>query len=229
VTSVPKPPKSAFNKPWCSYQDQVVLLQQRGLIVTNPTAATDLLSHLNYYRFSGYCVAFERARHQFHPNITFEQVHEAYDFDRLLRDLVTEALEWIELDLRTAIAYHFGQQHGSFGHTDPDRFFHRFHHQKWLEKLHEEAVRSREPFVTHFEATYREFPDLPIWMATEVMSFGALSQMFKGLKRIDQKAVSARYGRQPRDMVSWMHQLVYVRNLCAHHSRLWDRNMVHQT
>lgn len=228
------PPKSPFNKPWLSYQDQVALLQQRGLTIADPAAAAGFLSHTNYYRFSGYCLAFEQARHQFHPQVTFEQIQTAYEFDRVLRDLVTEALELTELDLRAAIAYHFGQQHGAFGHTDPTKFFHRFGHQSWIDlsgrrcqgwidKLHDEAVRSKELFVTHFRATYTQFPDLPIWMATEVMSFGALSQMFQGMMRQDQKAVSARYGRQPSDLASWMHHLVYVRNLCAHHSRLWDR------
>lgn len=235
MTSGSLPPaKPAFNKTWLPYADQVALLQKRGLVVADPAAAGAFLSHVNYYRFSGYCLAFESARHTFIPNTTFEQVQAAYEFDRVLRDLITEALEVIELDVRTAVAYHFGQTHGAFGHTDPANFYAHFNHQAWtdargrrvpgwIDKLHEEADRSSELFVTHYRATYAEFPDLPIWMATEVMSFGALSQMFKGMLRPDQKAVAARYGRQPSDLASWLHHMVYVRNLCAHHSRLWDR------
>lgn len=234
MTINPPPTKQSFNKPWLAYNDQVALLQQRGLIVADVSSAAEFLSHVNYYRFAGYCLAFEAARHRFHPNVTFEQVRDAYEFDRILCDLLTEALEIIELDLRTAIAYQFGHNHGPFGHTDPSNFYGHFQHQSfkdsgghwipgWIDKLHEEAKRSRELFVIHYEKTYSEFPDLPVWMATEVMSFGAISQMFSGMLRTDQKFVSARYGRQPRDLASWMHHLVYVRNLCAHHSRLWDR------
>jgi abortive infection bacteriophage resistance protein len=218
-----QPPKLPFSKPWRSHQAQVSLLQQRGLVIGDPAVAASFLSHINYYRFSGYCLAFEEARHRFVPGVTFEHVRAAYEFDRVLRDLVTEALEVVELDLRSTIAYHFGRQHGAFGHTDSARFFHRFRHHQWLDKLHEEACRSSEVFIAHFKAAYIEFPDLPIWMATEIMSFGALSQMFQGMTRQDQRAVSARYGLQNRDLTSWMHHLVYVRNLCAHHSRLWDR------
>jgi abortive infection bacteriophage resistance protein len=60
-------------------------------------------------------------------------------------------------------------------------------------------------------------------MVTEVMSFGGLSKMFMGMSRRDQKVISNRYGLQPIILQSWMHHFVYVRNLCAHHSRVWDR------
>lgn len=218
-----RPPKIPFQKPWLSYADQVKLLQQRALVVADVPAAEQILAHLSYYRFSGYCLAFESQRHQFVAGATFEQVFEAYSFDLTLRDFITEALEVVEVDLRAAVAYVFGQQHGPFGHADPSNFFLRFEHQTWLDRLRDEAGRSSELFVTHFRNTYGEFPDLPIWIATEVMSFGGLSRMFSGMIKADQKAVAQRYGLQPRVLRSWMHHLVYVRNLCAHHCRLWDR------
>jgi len=222
MTPQPLPPPS-YQKPWLSYQDQVALLQSRGMVIADLAAAAEFLRHVNYYRFSGYCLAFEQARHQFQPNVAFEQVQAAHAFDRVLRDVVTEALEIVEVDLRTAIAYHFGQRHGAFGHLSRVQFFQRFKHADWISKLHDEANRSSELFVMHFKATYREFPNLPVWVATEIMSFGGLSHMYTGMLRHDQKAISARYGLQPGDLASWMHHMVYVRNLCAHHSRLWDR------
>jgi abortive infection bacteriophage resistance protein len=87
----------------------------------------------------------------------------------------------------------------------------------------DQARRSSELFVEHFRATYAEYPDLPVWVATEVMSFGCLSKMLDGMLKADQKSVSARYAAQPQTLVSWAHHLVYVRNLCAHHARLWDK------
>ena len=57
----------------------------------------------------------------------------------------------------------------------------------------------------------------------EVMSFGALSKMYHGMLRPDQRIIARRYGVQSQDLVTILHHLVYVRNLCAHHSRLWDR------
>lgn len=212
-----------YDKRWFSYEQQVQKLIERGLAVRDKAAAQRFLAHLNYYRFSGYCLAFEAEWHVFREGTTFEDVAAAYEFDRSLRDLLTEALETIEVDLRTAVAYHFGEKYGAFGHTAPASFFHEDRHGEWLKRLRDEADRSKELFVTHFRRNYEEFPDLPIWIVTEVMSFGSLSKMYRCMQRQDQRKIARCYGVQPADLENWMHHCVYVRNLCAHHSRLWDR------
>lgn len=212
-----------YTKLWLSVSDQVEKLKSYGLIVQDEQSAKIFLLHLNYYRFSGYGVAFEQSRHVYVSGTTFEAIRDTYYFDRALRDLVTESLEVIELDIRAAIAYCFGKHYGAFGHATKGRFFHRFNHQAWRDKLHDETRRSDEAFVKHYRKTYCEFPDLPIWIATEIMSFGALSRMYSGMLKSEQKVIAARYGIQPKTLQSWMHHLVYVRNLCAHHVRLWDR------
>lgn len=212
-----------YPKKWLSVPDQLQKLQGRGLVIADMTAAADFLSHINYYRFTGYGLVFEQPRHTYLAGTTFEQIRQAYEFDRALRDLFTESIELIELDLRTVLAHTFGETYGPFGHVDLLNFYKRTDHPEWLGKLRAEAKRSRELFIDHYKVTYQEFPDLPIWVATEVMSFGALSRMLEALNKSDLKRIAARYRLQPLTLVSCVHHLVYVRNLCAHHSRLWDR------
>ena len=199
------------------------MLETRGLVVADPTAAAEFLAHVNYYRLSGYCLAFEQARHQFVKDTTFEQVRRSYDFDLSVRDLLNEALELVEVDFRTCVAHHFGKARGTFGHTQAASFDRGFNHANWLDHFRKEVTRSKERFVIHFQTTYQGFPDLPVWVATEVMSFGCLSTMFSGMESVDQKVIALRYGLQPMILQSCMHHLVYVGNLCAHHARLWDR------
>lgn len=215
--------ESPYNKPWLPIPSQIQKLESNGLEIADKKAAELFLRHLNYYRFSGYGLAFESSRHRYRPGTTFEQIRAAYEFDRCLRDLVYESMEVIELDVRTSVAYRFGEVYGPFGHIDPKCFFRRFDHHPWLKGLRVEAKRSRERFIGHFKQTYREYPDLPIWVATEVMSFGAISKMISGMLKPDIKFVASRYGMQPTTFVSCLHHLVYVRNICAHHARLWDR------
>ncbi|NER00847.1 MAG: Abi family protein [Cyanothece sp. SIO2G6] len=213
-----------YDKDWLPVSDQVQKLESNGLIVADKSAAEKFLRHLNYYRFSGYGLAFEESRHKFVPDTTFEQLRQAYEFDRNLRDLIYESMEVIELDVRTTVAYSFGKKYQAFGHIDSANFFRTFQHGDWIVKLREETERSRERFVEHFKNTYSEYPDLPIWVATEIMSFGALSKMIEGMHRDDQKYIAQRYGIQPQTFTSCLHHLVYVRNICAHHARLWDRS-----
>ncbi|MGO8689868.1 MAG: Abi family protein [Thermoguttaceae bacterium] len=219
--SSPRLPRYA--KPWLSYPDQVARLITRGLSVPDEAVAERFLAHVNYYRLSGYCLAFEQQRRTFLPGVTFDDVAGAYAFDVVLRDLLTEALEVIEIDVRACLAYSFGQGHGAFGHADAANFFRRFDHADWIQHVRTEVDRSTERFIEHFRATYADYPDLPIWVLSEVMSFGTLTRMYRGMERADQRAIARRYGLQNADFGSILLHMAYVRNLCAHHSRIWDR------
>lgn len=212
-----------YDKPWLSISEQVNRLASRGLVIDDRKAAEAMLWHLNYYRFSGYCLAFETNRHQFREGTKFGQVIAAYQFDVSLRDLLTEALEVIEVDVRASVAHCFGEKAGAFGYLDEKWFRPSFDHDTWMKKVQEEVDRSSELFVAHFQSTYSQYPNLPFWIATEIMSFGAVSKVFGGLLDAYQKPISARYNMQKEDFASALHHLTYVRNVCAHHCRLWDR------
>jgi abortive infection bacteriophage resistance protein len=234
----PKSP-SPFHKPWNDFPQLLDLFEKRGVAVPDRQTAIEFLSHVNYYRLSGYCVAFEvGGRHTFASGITFDDIRRAYDFDFELRDLLSEALEVIEIDVRTILAYHLGGKYGAFGHTDPTNFYQLpksasqkanssgkfiFDHAEWLKSVQSDTKRSKELFVTHFKDNYNSYPNLPLWIATEVISFGSLSKMCSGLKNPDRRIVASRYGVQPGVLESWAHHLSVVRNHCAHHSRVWDR------
>lgn len=215
--------RAPYDKPWLSIDDQLEKLESRGLMIDDPKEAKQFLWHLNYYRFSGFCLAFEQSRYSFKSGTTFSQVRAAYDFDVKLRDLLTEALEVIEVDTRSAIAHIFGEKSGAFGYADTKHFRPSMKHADWLSRVEDEAKRSSELFVEHFKAQYDGFPTLPFWIATEIMSFGAVSKMYSGLLDQYQTPVANRYNMQKKDFGSILHHLTYVRNVCAHHCRLWDR------
>lgn len=217
----------AFTKPPLSYPDQVALLVSRGLNVYDQTKAASFLRCTNYYRLSAYCVPFEIKRHQFKENVDFESLCGLYEFDRRLRSIIDEAIEMIEISMRASIAYYIAHNHGAFAHEQDTIFFDRCkgRHPEWLEQVHKETERSKETFIQHYRNTYADFPALPIWMAVEVMSFGALSQLFHNLRRGDQIGIAKGMGFHHRILASWLHTFTYVRNLCAHHSRLWNREL----
>ena len=87
MSTQPSSLRTPYQKSWLSCADQVAKLVSRGLTVADPAAAERFLSHVNYYRFSGYCLAYEQQRHTF-TGCTFEQVRATYDFDMVLRDIV---------------------------------------------------------------------------------------------------------------------------------------------
>lgn len=215
-----------YSKPPLTFAQQVALLQSRGLTIADTAAAESYLSQINYYRFSAYCPPFETARHKFRPGVTFGQVQALYEFDRQLRVVIYEALETAENITRTAMAYHLAHRYSDpFMHENPGNFYPGFNHREWLDKVHAEAVRSHETFIEHYKNDYTGFPALPIWMAVEIMAFGSLSKLFAGLVRDDQIAIAKKFGIHSSVLVSWLHTMAYVRNICAHHSRLWNREL----
>lgn len=90
---------------------------------------------------------------------------------------------------------------------------------------------SSDEFLKHFARNYKDFPNVPIWMLTEVMSMGALSRLYKGMRNDtkagfeDKQLIANESSMHYKQLQDWLHVLTYVRNVCAHHSRLWNREL----
>jgi abortive infection bacteriophage resistance protein len=215
-----------YAKEALTFDDQLALLIRRGLHVPNEGQALEVLKRISYYRLAGYWFRFRIAgTENFEPGSSFEEAVRLYEFDRKLRLLLLDAVERLEVSLRTSVTYCFGHAYGAFGHIDPVNFARPRvpgEHGRWLEAVRDEASRSHELFVGNYKAKYDGFPDLPIWMASELTSFGTLSKMIAGMKNSDQKVVAGTFGVHQTIFVSWIHAISVVRNRCAHHSRLWN-------
>lgn len=241
-------------KPWLSFENQLRQLEARGLQVDAPAAALDYLERLGYYRLSGYWyplreidVAASRAQGKpirldsFMPGSRFEHVVQLYVFDKKLRLLAMDALERIEMAVRVDIAYLLGQRdpaahenpaclHGNFAKKvityGPDKG--KTEHQVWLVKYQGLLHRARkEPFISHH---MRHYGRLPIWVAVEIWDFGLLSKLFAGMKRADQDQIAKIYGAPDGiAFAQWLRSLNFIRNVSAHHSRLWNINVVERS
>jgi abortive infection bacteriophage resistance protein len=239
-------------KPWLSFDAQLEHLQARGLQVDDPVRARDYLERLGYYRLSGYWYplrAIDRAASNAHgkvvrrldtfvPGSRFEDVVRLYIFDKKLRLMAIDALERIEMAVRVDVAYLLGKRdplahenpahlHGNFSKKQilrgPDKG--KTQHQVWLAKYQTLLNRARnESFVQHH---LRHYGKLPIWAAIEVWDFGLLSKLFAGMQYEDQKNIAATYKvSNGKAFAQWLRSLNFIRNVSAHHSRLWNINMV---
>ena len=219
-----------FSKPAISISDQVALLQRRGMIVCDDSAAEHSLSFLSYYRLRAYWLPFEiPARdendHAFLQGTTIDAVLMLYKFDRSLRLLVLDAIEQVEVAFRGQWAHHMAMRHGPHGYLEPSLYARQDHHHQAVSKLRGEFNRSRDTFAEHYRNKYTS-PELPpIWMAAETISLGQLSKWIRNLKfRSDRKAIADPFRLNERTFTSFCHHVSYVRNICAHHGRLWNKS-----
>lgn len=219
-----------FSKPPLSFADQRDLLKRRGMAITDEAKALGCLGHLNYYRLRAYWLGMEGPKdaasgdHCFKPGTSFEDALALYVFDRKLRLLLMDAIERVEVSVRTRWANHLAVAHGAHAYLDASLFHDPTQHAKSLDQLREEIARSKETFIEHYRTTYTDPPLPPVWAACEVMSFGQLSRWAGNLKhRKDRQAIASAYGLDAQVLTSFLHHLATVRNLCAHHARLWNR------
>jgi abortive infection bacteriophage resistance protein len=115
----------------------------------------------------------------------------------------------------------------SHWHLDEELFINKQTHVEILEMISEECDKSREISIVHYKATYTEPTIPPIWMLIEILSFGQCVKICKSLKREYKNKISRTFDDEDEQFImSWMHCLFALRNNCAHHSRLWNRNFV---
>lgn len=240
------------NKEWKSFTEQLKILQNRGLIVENEGAAIDYLDRIGYYRLSGYWYSFRKFKmkqnanriishyrdDEFNEKSRFEDAVKLYVFDKKLRLLALDALERIELAVRVDIAHLLGEKDihayekahlldGNFSKKEIKKGINggKTYHQVWLERHADVLYRARrEPFVDHYNKKYGK---LPIWVAIECWDFGLMSKLYAGMKIIDQTIIAKKYGADNgRVFAGWLRGFNFIRNVSAHHSRLWNINIL---
>jgi abortive infection bacteriophage resistance protein len=218
-----------FTKPSLTIQQQIEKLQGRGMIVGDLSLAAHCFQHISYYRLRAYWLPFEvpaevDGEHQFAEGTAFEDAVSLYVFDRQLRLLVMDAIERIEVSLRGAWAYRLATQYGSHGYLDPALYARSDQFARALNSLLDEIDWSKDTFIKHYKSKYDDPEHPPVWMVSEVLSLGQLSKWFSNLKaRADRQAISKVYGLDEKVLTSAAHHLTYVRNICAHHGRLWNK------
>ncbi|HEY2858470.1 MAG TPA: Abi family protein [Terracidiphilus sp.] len=215
-----------YAKPHLPYEDQVNLLISRGLECPDRSRALLWLKRTGYYRLSAYFLPFKNpGTDTFRPGTTLDHVLDLYEFDSGLRLLVLDALDSIEVCARAVITYHLAKDLGVFGYADSANFAASYNHAEFMKLLKREEGRSSEVFIAHYRGKYTSETELPVWMATELITFGALSKMYEHLRTGLRKRIAREFNQPQPVFVSWLHALTAVRNVCAHHSRLWNREL----
>lgn len=222
----------SYPKPPTKLSEQLELLSHRGMRLTEQ--AEHYLSHIGYYRLRGYWIPFEDPSapdgdHRFQSGTTFDDVLNLYIFDRELRLLVIDAIERIEVSVRNQWQNVLGLEHGAHAYLKSELFHSARQYGRCLAELSSEYERSKETHIKHYRKKYEKSgnPDLPpIWSAVEIMTLGQFSHWLSNLKPKSLKGKIAKpYGLDEAVLCSFLHHLTVIRNICAHHARLWNRSM----
>ena len=208
-------------------EQQIEILQERGLLIDDIEQAIDVLDTISYFRLAGYWKHFEidHFTHQFREGSCFSDIVKLYSFDKQLRALLFTAIQTIEVSVRTKIIKHFSPGFGPFWFMDETFALNDARFATNLAVIRKEVSRSHDDFITEHFRRYSE-PDLPpVWKTLEVISMGTLSKLYSNFSDATAKhAVAREFGLNHHKFLrSWLECLAVLRNCCAHHSRLSNR------
>lgn len=220
-----------YAKPSLTIDQQIAHLRAKGMHIGDDATAAYWLRHVSYYRLSAYWLYFEFPKGQngprFRPGTSFDKVTSLYDFDRILRRLVMRGTEHVEVALRGSWAYQLAQHGNGHSYLDAHLYSDRKEFHKNLAKLAGEVGWSRETYIKHYRDSYDSPAVPPVWMVAEMMSFGQLSRWYSNLAdRALRNRIAAPLNLPETVLVPLVRHVTDIRNICAHHGRLWNRGFL---
>jgi len=217
-----------YTKTPISSADHITLLKGRGLAIADEQRAERYLETIGYYRLSGYMYHLQKRdkSHRFLPNVTFDTIVDTYKFDKKLRAVVAEYMERIEVALRAKLTNIYSLKYGFYWYNDQALFSDNAVFISINADINDKFKEEKEHFVKAFKTNHPGETRLPSPMALEVLSLGKLARLYKALATTEEKKrVSKEFGLIITLFESWVIWLANVRNICAHHSRLWNKVM----
>jgi abortive infection bacteriophage resistance protein len=207
-----------------TFGEQVQKLSGRGMHIADVEAAKHHLAHINYYRLRGYWMSSElpspvAGDHAFRPGTDFNAIIDLYGFDRHLRLGINDAIERVEVSVRTRWAHVLATHFGTVAHRHLEPFDDK-KHPDLIDRLERHYKARNEIFLKHYLSRGEE---PPIWVMCEILSLGDLSRWLGAiLHRAVRQEIADTYDMDEVVLTSFIQHLAYVRNVCAHHGRLWN-------
>jgi len=215
------------HQPAISIDQQISNLRSKGLIINDEDYVSSVLNDISYFRLiKAYSLGLKVKNGNYYDNVLFEDIVQLYLFNSNFRQALFPQIEKVEINLRCRLSGYFCEKYGVLGYEEKDNFaLSDANFQLLHDDLQREISRNtRSPFIKNFQTNYSD-GKIPLYALVEIMSFGALSKLYKAMKNEDKKAIAIQYGIRFTYLESWIESLSYVRNICAHYGRLYNAKL----
>lgn len=209
--------------------EQIQILQYKGLVINDVDKAKGILFRENYFFISGYRHLFMRSMkdNTFIPGTTFEELYAAFVFDRRIRNIMFKYILVIENNMKSIISYQLSKKYGfkEKDYLNPKNFTQDGIKVRQvndvLNKMKRQIrVNGRQHTATlHYLSNYGY---IPMWILVKVLSFGIISELYNILKAEDSYSIAEYYDLQPETLSIYLSILSNYRNVCAHEDILYE-------
>jgi len=219
----------AMNKDFKTIEEQIVILEYKGLIIEDKEFASHVLLRENYFFLNGYRHLFLKSNNdrRFIEGTTFEEIYSLFLFDRQFRNIIFKNLLIIENNLKSLTSYQLSKKYGykESDYLKPKNFTSNPEKVRQVNDLIKKMKRQVHTNAPQHAATMHyvnNYGYIPLWVLMKVLSFGIVSEMFAILKREDQKAIADIYGIEVDSLINYLPILANYRNLCAHEDIVYE-------
>ena len=195
-------------------------------MISDVNRAKNELMNIGYYRLSAYMLPFQKkgGGHQFISNTNFDDILHYYYFDGKLRLHLLEAIERIEISIRAQLTDRFVEMYGAHGYLIRDNFQPSYHHDWLLKKVEDQIKSSTELFIKHYTNKYKNPSSPPFWMVTQLLTFKEIVMLMENIKDSNlANGIAEGLDIKDKILFSWARCISDLRNICAHHARVWNR------
>jgi|GEM_PF-787089 len=247
-----------YDKSFKTFSEQIEILKKRGLLFNDVSEsdAENILSHINYYKFSNYIKTFEISTDKYHKT-DFNDALNLYKFDRTLSRILFDLVEKIEISFKTSLAYSIAEHiENKKSHTGNAVFDYldikNWHDLSPKNKNHSKSNQiansnelldrelefkstifnyckknSRE-CVESFFTKYSSEHFVPIWLLMEIVDFGVACKMYENAATSIKTKISQKYNILRKDFYTYIKTVKFIRNKLAHNSTIWNLNLINK-
>lgn len=204
-------------------EQQLDLLNKRGLVIDNPALAAKFLIDNNYYRLNIYFHKCMDGPDHFPDSLSFSKIISIYQYDQWLRNKILLLLEPIEIKIKSHTAYYLSMKYGSDCFYNELLYLDKDMYNVIHSSLDKEISRNKnDPMILHHIHKYEGV--FPIWVVVELLTFNSISKFYKILPDRDKKEISfTSFSINEYYLEQWLHCLSVLRNICAHYGYLYRR------
>lgn len=216
-------------KTFKTLDEQIHILQSKGLIIPDIESAKEILLRENYFFISGYRLLFMESmtNKNFLPGSTFTELYSMFHFDRHIRNIIFKNLLIIENNIKSIMAYNLSKQYGyrEKEYLDPKNFTGDKKKRKQVDDLLRKMKRQIRINGSQHQATMhymQKYGYVPMWISVKVLSFGIVSELYQVLKQEDQQSIADDFHIDRNCLMVYLPILANFRNLCAHEDILFN-------
>jgi len=213
-----------MQKEYKTPEELIDILEERGMIFSNPLIAKRKLNEINYFTLKGYNELLLIKEDKYKHKCDFNELINLYEFDKELKGILLEYLLDIEMKIKTSISNVISSKYGIDERIYLDKNNYDIlnsHLNQALKIINEQIIEygSKNEAVKYYKNKYGF---IPFYVLSKCLTLGAIKRLFNAMKQSDQSIICSNLlhkeidNRRINKVKNFIALIADVRNMCAH-------------